>query len=90
VTLRVTCPRTEVRCRVEVRLRRRGRQLAVKTLTVAGGKTASLTLRLKSADRVRLGRARSLLVDAATTARDVAGNSRKTTTPIRLLAPNAR
>jgi hypothetical protein len=89
-TLRVTCPRTEARCRVEVRLRRAGRQLAVKTLTVAGGKTASLTLRLKSSDRVRLARARSLLVDAATTARDVAGNSRKTTTPIRLLAPNAR
>jgi hypothetical protein len=90
VTLRVTCPRDEVRCRVDLRLRRGGRQLVGKTLTVAGGKTASVTLRLLRSDRLRLVRLRSLMVDARATARDAAGNRATTTTRIRLLAPLRR
>jgi hypothetical protein len=87
VTLRVSCAHAQGRCRVEVRLRRGNRQLAVKTVTVTGGKATSVTLRLKPGDRVRLARLRSLLVDARTTARDGAGNHATTTTQIRLLAP---
>jgi hypothetical protein len=90
VTLRVACPQGEVRCRVDLRLRRGNRQLVRKSLTVAGGKSANVTLRLTRSDRVRLVRLRSLLVDAAATARDVAGNHATTTTRIRLLAPSRR
>jgi hypothetical protein len=90
VTLRVACPSGEVRCRVDLRLRRGNRQLVRKSLTVAGGKSASVTLRLTRSDRLRLVRVRSLLVDAAASARDVAGNHATTTTPIRLLAPRRR
>jgi hypothetical protein len=87
VTLRVSCAQAQKGCRVEIRLRRGNRQLAVKTVTVTGGKATNVTLRLKAADRVRLARLRSLLVDARTTARDGAGHHATTTTQIRLLAP---
>jgi hypothetical protein len=90
VTLRVTCPKGEVRCKVDLRLRRGTRELVRKSLTVAGGKSASVTLRLTRSDRLRLVRVRSLLVDAAAHARDVAGNHATTTTRIRLLAPRRR
>jgi hypothetical protein len=90
VTLRIACPRGEQRCRVDLRLRRGGRQLVGKTLTVPGGKAANVTLRLLRTDRLRLVRARSLLVDAAATGRDVAGNRATTTTRIRILAPARR
>jgi hypothetical protein len=90
VTLRVACPRGEVRCKVDLRLRRGKRQLVRKSLTVAGGKAANVTLRLAPSDRVRLVRVRLLLVDAAASARDVAGNHATTTTRIRLLAPRKR
>jgi len=90
VTLRVTCPRTEVTCRVDLRLRRGGRQLARRTLTVAGGKTSNITLRLTESGRASLARLRTLMVEAAATARDPAGNHTTTTTRIRLLAPPRR
>ena len=90
MTLRVACPSGEVRCKVDLRLRRGKRQLVRKSLTVAGGKAANVTLRLTPSDRVRLVRVRMLLVDAAASARDVAGNHATTTTRIRLLAPRKR
>ncbi len=90
VTLRVACPSGEVRCKVDVRLRRGKRQLARKSLTVAGGKSASVTLRLARSDRLRLVRLRSLPADVAASARDAAGNHATTTTRIRLLAPARR
>jgi hypothetical protein len=49
-----------------------------------------VSLRLTRADRLRLVRLRSMPVDAAATARDVAGNHATTTTRIRLLAPLRR
>jgi hypothetical protein len=90
VTLRVTCPSGEVRCRVDLRLLRGKRQLVRKSLTVSGGKAANVTLRLTRADRLRLVRLRSLLIDAAASARDAAGNHATTNTRIRLLAPSRR
>ena len=89
VTLRLSCPRGEVRCPVELRLRRGARLLVRKDVSVAGGKSANVTLRLLRSDRLRLVRVRSLRVDAAATVRDVAGNRFTTTTPIRVLAPRA-
>jgi hypothetical protein len=90
LTLRVACPLGELRCRVELRLRRGKRELVRKSLTVAGGKSANVTLRLTRTDRLQLVRVRTLLVDAAARARDVAGNHATTTTRIRLLAPRRR
>ena len=90
MTLRIACPSGEVRCKVDLRLRRGKHQLARKSLTVAGGKSASVTLRLARSDRLRLVRLRSLPADVAASARDVAGNHATTTTRIRLLAPARR
>ena len=92
MTLRVACPRGEVRCAIDLRLRlRRGKhQLVHESLSVAGGKSASVTLRLTRSDRLRLARLRSLFVDAAASARDAAGNHATTTTQIQLLAPARR
>jgi len=90
VTLRIACPRGELRCNVDLRLRRAGRQLVRKTFTVAGGKSKNVTLRLLRNDRLTLVRVRSLKVDAAAIARDAAGNRATTTTRIRLLAPARR
>ena len=90
VTLRIACPKGEIRCRVDLRLRRGDRLLVRKSVTVAGGKSANLTLRLTRSDRLRLVRVRTLLVNASAAARDVAGNHATTTTQIRLLAPARR
>ena len=90
VTLRIACPRGELRCQVDLRLLRGARQLVHKTFAVASGKSADVTLRLLRSDRLRLVRAGTLLVDAAATTRDAAGNPATTTTRIRVLAPVGR
>jgi hypothetical protein len=90
VILRVTCPRSERHCFVDLKLRRGGRQLAHRTVTVGGGKTAKVRLHLTRSARRQLRRHRSLLVDVRATARDAAGNRATTTTRIRLLAPRRR
>jgi hypothetical protein len=86
-TVRVSCPRSALHCQVDLRLRRDGRQLARRVVTVGGGKTAKVALRLSGAARKQLARSGSLTVDvvAITTA---AGRDRASTrTRIRLLAP---
>jgi hypothetical protein len=90
VTLRVACPRGEVRCRVDVQLKRKGTRLARATVTVAGGKSANVVLRLTRSARAQLTRARKLSVDALLTARDAAGNQAISKATIRLLAPGRR
>jgi hypothetical protein len=84
VALRVRCPSDEQGCRVRLRLRRHGKTLATKTISVAGGATGRAVLRLNRATR-RLARHRSLTVVAEATARDTAGNRATTTTHLRLL-----
>jgi hypothetical protein len=90
VTLRVACPRGEVRCTVDVQLKRKGRRLARKAITVAGGKSANVVLRLSRSARSQLTRARKLSVDALLTSRDAAGNRATSKATIRLLAPGRR
>jgi hypothetical protein len=85
--VRVKCPRTEIRCLIDLRLRRHGKKLASSKFTVAGGKTAKVHLRLRRPLRRKLVRAGSLKASAVIRARDAAGNHRKTKTRIRLLAP---
>ena len=90
VTLRLSCPRTEVRCRIDLRLVRAGHALARRTVTVAGGKSVNVSLQMSKNARVSLTRHRTLMTELTTTARDAAGNQATTRTPIRLLAPRRR
>jgi len=80
------CPRTEIRCRIVLKVRYRGQTVARKRVTVAGGDTARVTLRLKRSARAALALRGRLRVLALTTARDAAGNRATTRTRLRLRA----
>ncbi len=80
------CPRTEIRCRIVLKVRYRGQTVARKRVTVAGGDTARVTLRLKRSARVALALRGRLRVLALTTAGDAAGNRATTRTRLRLRA----
>jgi hypothetical protein len=85
--LRVSCPRAEDRCRVTVKLKRHGKWIGRKTLTVYGNTTRTFGLRLSKATRSALTVQRRFTVTAVVTARDASGNSRTTRTPVTLRAP---
>jgi hypothetical protein len=83
VRLRVSCPAAGgADCRVSVRLRRRGRTIALGTRTVKRGRTRAVALRLDRATQRKLIRKRSLRVNAVA----IAGG-RTTRASIQLLAP---
>jgi hypothetical protein len=82
-TVRLRCPSTETSCRIVLRVRYRGRTVASKRVTVLGGRTARVTLRLKPSTRATLQTRLRLKVIAVTTARDAAGN--RATTRARLM-----
>ncbi len=90
VTVRVSCPRTEISCRIVVRLAHARHLLARRTVTVAGGRSANVSLQMTKNGRVSLARHRTLMTEVTTTARDAAGNQATTRTRIRLLAPRRR
>jgi hypothetical protein len=90
VILRVACPRSARSCRAQVRLALGRRTLATKTVTVAGGKSRLVTLKLSRSARRDLLRKPSLKVTAIVTARDETGSPATTRTSIRLLAPSRR
>ena len=87
-TVRVSCPQVEVRCRVIVRLKLRGKWIARKALTVYGNTTRSFGLRLSQAARSALATQRRFTVAAVVTARDTTGNSRTRRTQVTLRAPS--
>jgi hypothetical protein len=86
-TLRVTCPASETRCSGQVTLfsvaSRRARlgalrqehRLGAARFTLAGGKSARLTIRLSSSARSLIRRARRLRVRAYAVTRDAANNT---------------
>jgi Glycosyl hydrolases family 16 len=82
--VRVTCPSTETRYRIAIRIRYRGKTVASKAVAVLGGRTTTVTLRLKPSARVALNSNGRLRVTAITTARDAAGNQATTQTRMRL------
>jgi hypothetical protein len=90
VKLRVTFPREVKVCRVDLRLRRRGKTLARKVVRVSGGRTRAVSLKLKREARRDLVRARSLRVIAVTAARSAAGQRATTSMRIRIRAPRRR
>ena len=91
VKLRIACPKTEVRCRIDVKLRTaKGKAIASKRLTVAGGKGGTVALQLSRKLRTRLARAGSLKVKTVLRVRDAAGNTRTQRLGITLLAPRRK
>jgi hypothetical protein len=90
VRLQVRCPRSQLRCRVDVRLRRDGRLIANKAITLVGGKTTNVKLRLTRRARAQLARAGSLQVKAVLRLTNGEANPVITRTRVRLLAPGWR
>jgi hypothetical protein len=90
VRLRVTCPRRERICRVYLRLRRRGVTVARGRFRVAGGKTRTVSLRLKASLRRRLAQSGAVRVVVIGAARDAAGNRATFSARLRLLPPRPR
>jgi hypothetical protein len=78
VSVKVGCPATETRCTIKLALQRGHSVVAHKTVTVAGGKTVSVTLQLTRALRRQLSSHRSVKLTAVLTASDAAGNKRTT------------
>jgi hypothetical protein len=89
VSFRVGCPATETSCKITLLLKSAGKAVARKTVTVKGGKTATVTLLLNKATRQQLIRRSSLKVSTVVTATDAAGNRRTTTKRMTLRAPSA-
>ncbi len=90
VSLRVSCPQGEISCVVQLRLRRKGHDIATRTVTLPGGRTRDYRLRVKRAARTKLAQKGSLRVTAVARARDAAGNEATARTAVRLLAPQGR
>jgi hypothetical protein len=90
VRLQVRCPRSELRCRVDVRLRHGGRPIAKKAITLVGGKTTNVKLRLTRRARAQLARADSLQVKAVLRLTNGEASPVITRTQVRLLAPGWR
>jgi Glycosyl hydrolases family 16 len=88
--VRLRCPSDEIRCRIVLRVRYRGKIVARKRVTVDGGDTERVTLRLNRRGRRALQANRRIRVRAITTARDAAGNRGTTRTRMRLRAKVAR
>jgi hypothetical protein len=86
--IRVTCPVTEVRCTVAVKLKLKGKTVARKTLTVRGGTTRTLDLRLSKSARSTLAARSRVKVTAVVTATDAAANHKTTRLRMTLRAPS--
>jgi hypothetical protein len=88
VTFRVRCPRTEQRCRIALQLTR-GHQAVTnkKTVRLAGGKRAKVTLRLTKKYRRYLSTHARLKAKAVTVAHDAANNRKTTRVKVTIRAP---
>ena len=83
-TLKVKCPSNEKRCKVTMRLKLRDKIVAKKTVTILGGKTMKVSLKVSRWARAKLAKRGSLKVTAIATATDAAGNVKITRTHITL------
>jgi hypothetical protein len=88
-SLRVGCPSSETSCKIGVALKLGRSTVGNKTITVTGGKTAKLTLRLSRAARRKLARSGRLTLKAVITATDAAHNTSTATLSLKLRAPSA-
>jgi hypothetical protein len=86
VTVRVGCPASETSCKIAVALKSGRTTLASKKVTVNGGKTANVSLRLSRAARRQLAKRGHLKVKAVIGATDSAGNKSSKTLQLTLRA----
>lgn len=89
VRIGVRCPAGEVSCKVRLKLQRGGESVARKVASIRGGRTRRLKLVLSEAARLRLAERGRLKVVAVARAKDAAGNRRRVTRSITLLAPSS-
>jgi len=89
VRLRVLCPEEAGQCKVKLRLKADGRLLASRTLTVAGGETRSIRMKLRRSARRMLLQEGALRATATAVSRDAAGTRTVTRKTVRLLAPES-
>jgi hypothetical protein len=87
VAFRLKCPTTEQRCRITLRLKRGKATVASKTVSVRGGRTVTVRLRLRTGVLRYLSTHARLRVTGETVARDAAGNSRVARVRVTLRAP---
>jgi hypothetical protein len=85
--MRIRCPRSETRCAVTVKLKKGGKRIARKSLTIPGGSTRTVRLKLSSAARAALDAKGKIKASAVITATDAAGNTKTTTRRVTLKAP---
>jgi hypothetical protein len=90
VKLRVTCPRGEILCRVDLQLRHRKKTIGRERTRVRGGKTRTVGVLIRKGARAKIKEAGSLRVVARSAARDSAGNRAVTSRRITILAPRPR
>jgi len=87
VKLKLTCPGGETNCTITVKLVYAGKTLAKRIVTLAGGRSSNVTLKLSKANRKKLAKRHSLKAKALITALDAAGNKSTRTVKITLRAP---
>jgi hypothetical protein len=87
VRLSVGCPAGETTCAITVRLKRGGRVLARRSITLPGGSSRVLDLRLCRAARRTLAHRRGMKVTVKVAARDAVGNAGTATKALTLVAP---
>jgi hypothetical protein len=84
LTVRLGCPASETSCKIAVALKSGKTTVASKTVTVNGGKTAKVSLRLSRAARRQLAKRGHLKVKAVIGATDSAGNKSSKTVQLTL------
>jgi hypothetical protein len=88
VAFRVRCPKTEQRCKITLQLKRGHKVVSSKkTVRLAGGKRARLTLRLTKKYRRYLSTHARLKAKAVTVATDAANNRKTTRVKVTVRAP---
>jgi Ca2+-binding RTX toxin-like protein len=88
--IRVRCPASEVRCSVKVDLKAGRRTLGSRRLTIRGGTSRVVRVKLSKKAFALLKSRRTLRVKAVVTATDAAGNRRRRSVTIALKAPALR
>lgn len=87
VAVRIRCLGDEDRCRLTVRMEHGRVRSARQTVSVAGGKAATVRLRLPTSTRSVLAARSRLKVTAVVTVRDLAGNARTVRRNVMLSTP---
>jgi LmbE family N-acetylglucosaminyl deacetylase len=89
-TLKVKCPATEKRCTVVMRVKLGGKTVAQKAVTILGGKTMKVSLKMSLWARAQLAKHGRLNVTVIGTATDAAGNVKATSIHVTIKPASTR